>query len=314
MFAIALRLLPNAYRAEIARGIRETVLRPVVAMQRATAEREERLGDPARLRAERDSLAVVLIGHTTLATENQQLRDLLGLRERLPPAFIPAEVIHVRNRGFEGAFQLTAGRLDGVEIYAPIVTASGLVGAVREVDDRTAVGIDWTHPDFRASAMTVDGEVYGIVEPRQRVRGESMLVLTGTPFHTELAEGTLIVTSGRGQVYPRGVPIGTVVGTEEADGGWQRSYLLRPVVSPVELTHVLILQDRQEGVAAQDLAAAWGIRPIPEASTDTLPAPDTAPAQPPAQPERAASPSPPQPRLLGRPVEPAPAPPDTTRP
>ncbi len=317
VIALSLRFIPDPYREQIARGIRETVLRPVVAMQRTTAEREERLGDPARLRAQRDSLAVVLIGHTTLATENRQLRELIGLRERLAPSFIPAEVIRVRDRSFEGAFLLTAGREDGVQTGAPIVAAAGLVGVVRQVDDRVAVGIDWTHPDFRASAMTVDGETYGIVEPRQGARGEAVLALTGAPFHTDLPEGTLIVSSGRGGVYPRGVPIGTVSGMEEADAGWRKSYLLRPLVSPAEMTHVLILGDRQDGVTAQDLAGSWGIRPPAEAAPDTI-APAAAagiPSEPagPAPAPPATSPPPgQQPRLLGTPVEPQPAPPDTT--
>ena len=60
----------------------------------------------------------------------------------------------------------------------------------------------------------------------------TMLALTGAPFHTDLPSGTRIVTSGRGGVYPRGIPLGVVVGIEEADTGWRKSYLLRPMVRP----------------------------------------------------------------------------------
>ena len=188
---------------------------------------------------------------------------------------------------------------------------------VREVDDRLAMGIDWTHPDFRASAMTTDGETYGIVEPRTAVRGEPMLALTGAAFHTDLADGTLIVTSGRGGVYPRGVPIGTVVRPEDEEAGWRKSYLLRPLVSPAEMTHVLVLGERREALGDQDLALSWGIQPPQPAPIDTgrvsAPAPGvTQPvAQPSAAPPATTAPRRQGPRLLGRPVRPQ-APADTS--
>ena len=87
-----LLFLPNVYREGIASGIRGTVLRPVFALQQGAVERNTRVDDPARLRAERDSLAAFLVGNATLASENRSLRELLGLQERLPPSFVPAEV------------------------------------------------------------------------------------------------------------------------------------------------------------------------------------------------------------------------------
>jgi cell shape-determining protein MreC len=314
-FAIAIILLfsPSEVREELARAIRVTVLRPILALQQGAVERYALAEEPARLRAERDSLAAFLVGHTTLFAENRQLRDLLGLEERLPPSFIPAEVVRIPGRGSEGYFQLTVGRDRGVVAGAPIVAGKGLVGRVRTADDAVAFGIDWMHPEFRASAMTLDGEVYGIVEPG-RMAGEPLLVLTGTPRHVELEEGAMIVTSGHGGVFPRGIPIGTVVGEEPGGTGWQRNYLIRPLVSPPEMAYVLVLGAPQRTLEGQDLALAWGIRPL-----EALPALEEPPAMPPVgaappgagAPPAAAEPAPTQPAptsppLLGVPVEPQP--------
>ena len=256
-----LLFLPNVYREGIASGVRSTVLLPVFALQQGAVERNTRVDDPARLRAERDSLAAFLVGNATLASENRSLRELLGLQERLPPSFVPAEVVRIPGRGSEGYFQLTTGAAQGVAPGASIVGAQGLVGRVRDVDQSISFGIDWMHPEFRASAMTVDGEVYGIVEPR-RIGGEALLALTGTPRHVDLAEGTLIVTSGHGGVFPRGIPIGTVIGPEGGEAEWQRNYLIQPQVAPSEMTYVLVLGDPQRTLEGQDLALVWGIRPV----------------------------------------------------
>jgi rod shape-determining protein MreC len=190
------------------------------------------------------------------------------------------------------------------------------VGRVTIVDDNVAFGIDWMNSDFRAAAMTVDGEVYGIVEPRRGAGGEPFLALTGTPRHVQIEDGTMIVTSGHGGVYPRGVPIGTISTSDGEATDWQRSYTIRPLVGPAEMTYVLVLGDPQEGLSGQDLAATWGIRPapgradgdttaigagadLPQSGAGEAPGGAAPPSGPPAQTG---------PRLLGTPVQPQPDP------
>jgi rod shape-determining protein MreC len=294
-------LLPSEIRDGLARAVRATVLRPVIALQRGAVERHASFDDPSRLRAERDSLAAYLVGQATLAAENRQLRELLGLRERLAPSFVPAEVVHIP-RSAEGYFQLTAGTEQGIAPGASIVGAQGLVGRVLEVDRNVAFGIDWMNPEFRASAMTVEGDVYGIVVPR-RIEGEPLLVLTGTPRHVELEPGTLIVTSGHGGVFPRGIPVGTVVGLESQEVDWQRNYVIRPLVSPSEMTYVLVLGGEERTLEGRDLAQSWGIR-IPEPPPPPDPALVAAAAPVSATPPAAAAES--EPQLLGTPIQPPP--------
>ena len=264
-----LAALPGPYREGLARGVRSTVLRPVLQLQQGSVERHARFDDPARLRAQRDSLAAYLVGQAALATENRELRELLGLRQNLPPEFVPAEIVRIPGRAADGYFQLTAGSAQGVRAGAPIVAPSGLVGQVRTVDEPISFGFDWMNPEFRASAMTLDGQIYGIVEPRVGPGGEPMLALTGTPRHVQLQPNTIIVTSGHGGVFPRGIPIGRVAAVEGRETSWQRNYLIRPSVSPSEMTYVLVLGAPQQSLSGVDLARSWGIQPRESMAIDT---------------------------------------------
>jgi rod shape-determining protein MreC len=243
----------------------------------------------------------------------------------MPPSFVPAEVVWVPGRGADGYFQLTAGASQQVRVGAPIVAPDGLVGRVVSVDPGIAFGIGWMNSQFRASAMTLDGTVYGLVEPREGPGGEPMLALTGTPRHVTLQDGALIVTSGHGGVFPRGIPIGRVSGVEGKETSWQRNYLIEPAVAPSEMTYVLVLGGPQptEDENGADLAAAWGIRPGSSAAADTaaaqelaasasagvpattLPGPQTSVSQSAATTTtapRPTRPAPRGPRLLGEPI------------
>lgn len=266
ILALLLYFLPDAYQSPIRRAVRVTVLRPFMGFQSAIAEQDTRSVDVGAIRAERDSLVAVLAAHAPVIEENRRLRALLGLEERAAPTFVPARMIRIGISGGESTFLLNTGRAAGVVPGSPVVAAAGLVGVVREAEDRTSQGIDWTHADFRASAMTADGAAYGIVEPRPgRFREEDLLTLAGAPFHSDIPAGTRIVTSGRGGVYPRGLPIGVVIGIDEADTGWRKSYILRPLVRPESVSHVLVGR-KPEGAAAWDVADIWFV-PSPPDST-----------------------------------------------
>jgi rod shape-determining protein MreC len=282
--SLLLLFLPDVYRDALAHAVRATVLRPVMAMSSASADREGRYADAARLRAERDSLVSFLVGQSNLAAENRELRALLGFRERLTYSFVAAEADRVAGPGSGGTLRLSVGSRQGIKPEAALVTAEGLAGKVWRPGETSSEAIDWTHRQFRVAVMTVDGETYGIAQPQDGPGGERMLALTPVAFHTVPDTGSLVVTSGDGALFPRGIPVGKVAGQGKQEGGWQRTYWIRPNVSPSQMSHVLVLGDPVRAPSDQDLATAWGIRLTETTVADTAAravAPDFAsPAQP----------------------------------
>lgn len=240
VLALFIFVLPDTYQTPIRSFLRGTVMRPFIGLQARVSARG-RVGDPAELKAERDSLLAIVASQAALAEENRRLREVMAIEDRVAPAFRPAQVLHVGAPGAESTFLLDIGAEDGVTVGSPVLAPGGLVGMVWAVDRTQSQAIDWTRAEFRASAMTADGGTYGIVEPKRgRFREEDVLVLTGTPFHSDIRIGTRIVTSGQGTLFPRGVPIGTVAGIDDADTGWRKSYLVRPAARPEGLVHVLV--------------------------------------------------------------------------
>ena len=156
--------------------------------------------------------------------------------------------------GSESTFLVNVGTRDGVAAGAPVVSPAGLVGVIREARTGNSVGIDWTHPDFRPSAMLADGSAYGLIESRRGdFREEDRLVLNGIPFYEQVDSGQAVLTSGFGGVFPRGIPIGTVLDVAEVEGTWRKAYFLQPITEPAAATHVLVLATG----SGDDASAAW---------------------------------------------------------
>ncbi len=256
--AVVALLLPDRYQTAVASTLREIPLGPFVMLQETLVQTRERAGSAERLQAQLDSLSVALLTRATLAEENQRLRELLSLSEETGSHFRPATLIRPGTKGSGSTFLVDLGSEDGVRENSPVIAQRGLLGMILDVRPRSAAGIDWTHPDFRASAMTGDGRIFGLVEVRRGdFREEDRLVFNGAGFQTRLEDGTMVVTSGLGGVFPRGIPLGRVDGLAEAEAGWRKSYWLRPAIEPGAATHVLVGVEGEEEAIPADLARLW---------------------------------------------------------
>jgi cell shape-determining protein MreC len=254
ILALSTSYLSEANQQRVAASLQVTVLRPFIATQEGLAKSRVRARQTDSLTAELDSLTAIVSTHSALIDENRILRSLLGLAERAGTSYLPATVLRSGTPGSESMFLVDVGFDDGVRRGAPVVSPRGLVGVIRDVRAGNSVGMDWSHPDFRASAMLADGTTYGMVESRRgRFREEDRLILNGIAYNQTVGAGIAVVTSGLGGVFPRGIPIGTVDGLADAQGRWRKSYWLRPMVVPGSATHVLVLR----GGAGSDVSAIW---------------------------------------------------------
>lgn len=243
--SVAGRMAPVALQEKISAAVRSTIGYPFLRLQEQIALMKRARVDYARVVAQRDSAFFAELRAAALEEENARLRAALELSQRLGVRHVAAEVLHQASPLDGYTLVLSAGRDDGVLPRAPVVAPGGLVGVVRSVDRRTAIAIMWAHPDFRVSAMTRDGSVFGIAAPAGASGPQTMLLeLHGVPYGQRVLPGTTIYTSGLGGafgVYPRGIPVGTVLSVADEQAGWARTYTVRPAVHPAAVTHVLIL-------------------------------------------------------------------------
>jgi len=200
-----------------------------------------------RLRAEVEERQVESLRARDVEAENGRLRRLLALRDRLPLATIAGEVIG-REWGWARSLVVNRGLSDNVLRMTPAIAPEGLVGRVVEVRSGASIVQLLTDPASTVSATVERTRTTGIVEgePRGTTRFKYM-ARDGAAIQV----GDLIVTSGLGGVFPKGIPIGRVRSIFDRGSALFHYATLTPVVDVARIEEVLLLT----GQTPQDLVA-----------------------------------------------------------
>lgn len=258
-------LLPARLREPVASTLRRTLVAPLLHLQEGSERWRAAYLSSQREELKRDTLALAAARVPTLENENDRLRKLLGLGSAVRWGFIPAEALQGRGRAEDFTVTLSAGSNAGVRERSLVVAPEGIVGLVQTVDPTLSLAILFAHPDFRVSAMSADGSAFGIVQPHVTGSGSPrdpaylrseryLLEMRGVPFRATLKPGAVVYSSGLGGIYPKGIPVGVVMGEIKTTEAWARTYILRPAVNPAELSAVMILTPQR---AAAGLTNVW---------------------------------------------------------
>jgi rod shape-determining protein MreC len=240
----------------------------------------------------RDQLASVQM-------ENERLRAVLGIRTDPPLPHVTAETLEDTRGPYANSRIADAGADKGVTEGNPVLSEHGLVGRVVGVTDHVSRIMLLTDAESRTPVILV------------RTNGRAILSGDGggTPkldfIRSALApkEGDRVLTSGDGGVFPRGLPVGTVV--RGIDGGWRVA--LDSDAAPFDYVQILLFTDfaqiaNEQALAPKELPTAMTEEPNPSIVSPTggVVTPK-APVKPKPKPATAAAPP-----ALKAPVKPKP--------
>lgn len=266
LLSLIAMVLPPNLREPVAGSLRRSLVAPLVRLQEGAERWRGAYLSAQREELRRDTLALAAARVPTLESENERLRQLLGLGRSLQWGFVAAQALQGRGRVEDFTITLSEGSRAGIAERSLVVAPEGVVGVVQTVDPTMSLAILFAHPDFRVSAMSADGSAFGIVQPHlaKTEAGSSqssylaserwLLELRGVPFRSTLKPGAVVYSSGLGGIYPRGIPVGVVLGELKTAEAWARTYLLRPAVNPAEISAVMVLTPRR---SASELTNVW---------------------------------------------------------
>jgi rod shape-determining protein MreC len=201
-----------------------------------------------RLREENQRLRVEALRVGETDAENDGLRRLLVLRERLPLETVAGEVIARDWGGWIRALTVNRGRGDNIARLAAVISPDGLIGRVVDVRPGASIIQVLTDPTSIVGAHVVRTRTPGIVagEPSGALRFKYM-ARDGAAIQI----GDVLVTSGQGGLFPRGIPIGRVRAIDDRGPALFHYAVLTPAVDFSKVDQVLLITgDRRQDLAA----------------------------------------------------------------
>ncbi len=187
-----------------------------------------------------DQLLIENSKYRELLSAYKRLQALLKFKQTFQQPVVAAQVIGLDPSGWFKSIIIDKGSDDGIMPDMPVVNALGVVGRVVSVC-----------PDYSKVLLIIDQNsavdcLLQRTRARAMVKGVSsdMCKLDYVVKSTDVAIGDMIVTSGLGGVFPKGLPVGKVSSIKDVSGSLFKQIQIRPLVDFSKLEEVLIIQKK----------------------------------------------------------------------
>ena len=199
------------------------------------------------LRNEVEQLRGINLQANEALAENERLRGMIGYQQSAHQFdMVAARVIGRESETWSSMIVIDRGTVSGIAVDMPVVTPQGLVGRVVEagpnsskvqliLDPRSSVGTIVQRAESRVTGI-VQGDMDNPTMPQ----------MVNIPKNADVVEGDVIVTSGFGGIYPKGIIVGLVSSLKNDDGGLLKIGVLESAVDFQKLEDVLVITASRE--------------------------------------------------------------------
>jgi rod shape-determining protein MreC len=208
------------------------------------------------LKEELDRIRLEQIRLNEDAAQARRLQALLAFREEFISQTVPAQVIGSSGSEQSRAVYIDKGERDGIKPDMAVITPTGVVGKVLRVFGSTSLVLLISDQTSGMGAILEGSRLQGIV--RGTVSGDVVLekVMSDEP----VKPGERVLTSGGDHVFPKGMPVGTVVQVNRgSDSFW--SIRLKPAADLNRLEEVLVIT-RLDSRQAAGVETAGSVRAV----------------------------------------------------
>lgn len=172
-----------------------------------------------------------------LKLENQRLKDLLSFGQEIPRSKVLAQVVGWDSSTEFNVIRINKGKNQGVTPKSAVVTSEGLVGYVYRVSDHYSDIITILDQNNRVDTIVERTRSHGIVQGFSNFSCTMKYVNRNEP----ILKNDLVITAGLGEIYPKGIRVGTISKVERETYGITQLIEVTPSVNFNKLEEVIIL-------------------------------------------------------------------------
>ena len=208
----------------------------------AVLPRTELMRQNEQLRRENTELRLRAATMDELARENAELRRNLAWQKTNPGKYKLARVIARDPSNWWRTIQINLGARDGIQANMPVRTIEGLIGKVSSVGATRSQVLLLGDPDLRVSALVQESRETGILFSRTASPLDNNMVdLTYLARMPAAKPGNVVVTSGDGGLFPRGIVIGQVVDLRPSENGLSTEARVKLAAKMTSLEEVWVM-------------------------------------------------------------------------
>ncbi len=175
-----------------------------------------------------------------LQKENDELLDMLDFKRETHLNIKPARVV---NKGMQPnllSIVIEGGRSDGVNKNQAVLTPKGVIGKTIEVGNKASIVQLITDANFRLSVRILPSGATGILSAIDYNKAQILEV----PKNVIIKIGDKVVTSGFSDIYPPGLPVGTVEGVYEDRSSFQKVVNVRLPNDMTAFQYVFVITEK----------------------------------------------------------------------
>jgi rod shape-determining protein MreC len=192
--------------------------------------------DNEQLRRENDALKLQITQLQSKAAEADRLAGLLNFRKlHMEVPMVGARVIGASAGTASQTIDIDRGERDGIKRNMGVITPDGVVGKVIESYANSAQVLLLTDKDSGVGALLTESRIQSPVGGT----GEPLLSMKYVPNDDTVNNGEHVVTSGMDRIFPRDLPVGTIVEVKSANPFKQ--IRVRPAANLERLEEVIVL-------------------------------------------------------------------------
>ncbi|HWH57469.1 MAG TPA: rod shape-determining protein MreC [Terriglobales bacterium] len=174
------------------------------------------------------------------ATQARRLQSLLGFKEQFIDQTIAAQVIGSSGSEQSRVVYIDKGSTDGIKEGMPVISAEGIVGKVILVQSSVSQVLLINDQTSGVGTILEQSRLQGVLKGR----ASGQLVLDKVMSEEDVKTGERVLTSGGDQIFPKGLPVGTI--GEVKRGGEFLQVQVKPAAALNHLEEVLVITKKRE--------------------------------------------------------------------
>lgn len=170
--------------------------------------------------------------------DNDNLKELLALKEKNEYEYIPASVVGKTNIEMRNHFMLDKGEKSGVKPGMVVRTAANVTGIVAGVTENYSLVESIKNREIKIPAKIARSGVDGLIV----WQGGEELKLMNIPKAFDIKKGDRVVTSDFTSRFPKDLPIGYISDIQEEQGELFLKVNVKPYSSLTEVEQVFVIK------------------------------------------------------------------------